>query len=98
MTRVQIESGARDGRQSGDWRSQGSGGERWLGAVAALMVGAAFLGLWFWLLPGWLGFGRGPSSLNSAPPFGAQGQQDSHPWLDALRRLAAIPSALGFAV
>jgi protein-S-isoprenylcysteine O-methyltransferase Ste14 len=30
--------------------------EQWVGAVAALAVGAAFLGLWFWLLPGWLGF------------------------------------------
>jgi protein-S-isoprenylcysteine O-methyltransferase Ste14 len=28
----------------------------WLGAVASLAVGAAFLGLWFWLLPQWLGF------------------------------------------
>jgi protein-S-isoprenylcysteine O-methyltransferase Ste14 len=28
----------------------------WLGAVASLAVGAAFLGLWFWLLPHWLGF------------------------------------------
>ncbi|MGO8796651.1 MAG: methyltransferase family protein [Candidatus Sulfotelmatobacter sp.] len=29
---------------------------RWLTALISLMVGAAFLGLWFWLLPGWLGF------------------------------------------
>ena len=28
----------------------------WLGAIASLVVGAAFLGLWFWLLPQWLGF------------------------------------------
>ncbi len=28
----------------------------WLTALASLMVGAAFLGLWFWLLPIWLGF------------------------------------------
>jgi protein-S-isoprenylcysteine O-methyltransferase Ste14 len=27
-----------------------------LGAVASLVVGSAFLGLWFWLLPRWLGF------------------------------------------
>ena len=31
-------------------------GERWLTALAALLVGAAFFSLWFWLLPGWLGF------------------------------------------
>jgi len=31
-------------------------GERWLATVAALAVGGAFLGLWFWLLPQWLGF------------------------------------------
>ena len=31
-------------------------GERWLATVAALAVGAAFFGLWFWLLPQWLGF------------------------------------------
>jgi protein-S-isoprenylcysteine O-methyltransferase Ste14 len=33
--------------------------ERWsqyLTAVAAMLVGAAFFALWFWLLPGWLGF------------------------------------------
>ena len=28
----------------------------WLSAAGALFVGALFLGLWFWLLPGWLGF------------------------------------------
>jgi protein-S-isoprenylcysteine O-methyltransferase Ste14 len=31
-------------------------GERWLMTVAALVVGAAFFSLWFWLLPRWLGF------------------------------------------
>lgn len=34
-------------------------GERWahyLTAIAAMLVGSAFFGLWFWLLPGWLGF------------------------------------------
>lgn len=30
--------------------------EQWQSAMAALAVGAAFFGLWFWLLPGWLGF------------------------------------------
>ena len=28
----------------------------WLRAVASLLVGFAFLALWFWLLPSWLGF------------------------------------------
>ena len=31
-------------------------GNRWLTALASLVVGAAFLSLWFWLLPRWLGF------------------------------------------
>jgi protein-S-isoprenylcysteine O-methyltransferase Ste14 len=31
-------------------------GPRWPTAVASLAVGAAFLALWFWLLPPWLGF------------------------------------------
>ncbi len=31
-------------------------GSVWLTTVASLVVGAAFLGLWFWLLPAWLGF------------------------------------------
>jgi protein-S-isoprenylcysteine O-methyltransferase Ste14 len=53
---------------------------RWLGAAASLAVGAAFLGLWFWLLPQWLGF--------KVEMAGAAR------W----RWLAAIPSALGFAV
>lgn len=33
----------------------GHGGQ-WLTAAASLAVGAAFFGLWFWLLPSWLGF------------------------------------------
>jgi protein-S-isoprenylcysteine O-methyltransferase Ste14 len=33
-----------------------NGGTNWLTAVVSLIVGAAFLGLWFWLLPAWLGF------------------------------------------
>jgi len=28
----------------------------WGSTIASLMVGAAFFSLWFWLLPGWLGF------------------------------------------
>jgi len=31
-------------------------GRCWLSAAASLAVGAAFFALWFWLLPGWLGF------------------------------------------
>jgi protein-S-isoprenylcysteine O-methyltransferase Ste14 len=30
--------------------------KRWLTALASLVVGGAFFGLWFWLLPPWLGF------------------------------------------
>jgi len=30
--------------------------EWWLNIVASLFVGACFFALWFWLLPGWLGF------------------------------------------
>jgi protein-S-isoprenylcysteine O-methyltransferase Ste14 len=55
-------------------------GHRWLTAVASLAVGAAFLSLWFWLLPQWLGF--------KVEMAGAAR------W----RWLAAIPSALGFAI
>jgi len=29
---------------------------QWLTTIGSLIVGAAFLGLWFWLLPAWLGF------------------------------------------
>src|SRR5260370_28973176 len=29
---------------------------KWLSLGAALAVGGAFFALWFWLLPGWLGF------------------------------------------
>lgn len=31
-------------------------GTNWLTTIASLAVGAAFLTLWFWLLPPWLGF------------------------------------------
>src|ERR1700747_2104881 len=31
-------------------------GANWPTAIASLCVGAGFLALWFWLLPGWLGF------------------------------------------
>jgi protein-S-isoprenylcysteine O-methyltransferase Ste14 len=36
--------------------SAGDRGEQLLTTVAALIVGGAFFALWFWLLPGWLGF------------------------------------------
>jgi protein-S-isoprenylcysteine O-methyltransferase Ste14 len=55
-------------------------GYPWLTAAVSLLVGAAFFSLWFWLLPGWLGF--------TVEMAGAAR------W----RWLAAIPSALGFAV
>src|SRR6266849_1657602 len=42
-------------RQTGTARGS-DGGEHWPAAVASLTVGAAFLALWFWLLPSWLGF------------------------------------------
>jgi hypothetical protein len=64
-------------------RMQTSGrrqGRPWLAAVASPAMGAAFLSLWFWLLPKWLGF-----TLELA---------GAARW----RWLAALPSALGFAV
>jgi protein-S-isoprenylcysteine O-methyltransferase Ste14 len=54
-------------------------GSYWLTAAASLAVGAAFLALWFWLLPSLLGF---QVDLGVAR------------W----RWIAAVPSALGFAV
>jgi len=33
-----------------------STGEQWLTLLVSLVVGALFFGLWFWLLPQWLGF------------------------------------------
>jgi protein-S-isoprenylcysteine O-methyltransferase Ste14 len=33
-----------------------SSGASWPAALASLAVGCAFFALWFWLLPGWLGF------------------------------------------
>ena len=35
-------------------KKEGNG--NWATAGASLLVGAAFFALWFWLLPGWLGF------------------------------------------
>ncbi len=45
-------------------RSPAAGdGYRWLTTAVSPIVGAAFFGLWFWLLPGWLGF-----TVNTAGP------------------------------
>jgi len=33
-----------------------NGSANWLTTIASLCMGAAFLALWFWLLPRWLGF------------------------------------------
>jgi protein-S-isoprenylcysteine O-methyltransferase Ste14 len=52
----------------------------WPTTLASLLVGAAFLALWFWLLPRWLGF---RVEISGAARW---------------RWIAAIPSALGFAV
>jgi len=35
---------------------EGADHTRWPGAVVSLLVGTAFLALWFWLLPRWLAF------------------------------------------
>lgn len=66
-----------------DGQSNGVPAERMsqvLTTLASLAVGAAFFGLWFWLLPGWLGLQVETAGAGR--------------W----RWLAAIPSALGFAV
>jgi len=41
--------------QSGQVSSK-TGAEQWLNLLGSLAVGLAFFALWFWLLPGWLGF------------------------------------------
>ncbi len=38
-------------------------GVNWATTVASLVVGAAFLALWFWLLPGWMGFRADATSM-----------------------------------
>jgi hypothetical protein len=36
-------------------QNQNTHAEQWLTTLASLTAGAAFLSLWFWLLPRWLG-------------------------------------------
>jgi protein-S-isoprenylcysteine O-methyltransferase Ste14 len=55
-------------------------GTHWPATIASLVVGAAFLALWFWLLPPLLGFTVDLAGVAR--------------W----RWIAAVPSALGFAV
>jgi protein-S-isoprenylcysteine O-methyltransferase Ste14 len=40
-------------------------GAQWLTTIASLIVGSAFLALWFWLLPSWLGF-RGDAASTAS--------------------------------
>lgn len=61
-------------------RESSDRGAKWLTTLASLAVGAAFLLLWFWLLPVWLNF---RVDLTGAARW---------------RWIAALPSALGFAV
>ena len=42
------------GEQTGTARARDRAS--WLHAIPSLLVGAGFFALWFWLLPGWLGF------------------------------------------
>jgi protein-S-isoprenylcysteine O-methyltransferase Ste14 len=67
---------------SGGAHGSADRGANWLTAIASLSVGAGFLALWFWLLPGWLGFRGEYASVAAAG------------W----RLIFAIPAALGFAV
>ena len=54
----------------------------WVTTLASLAVGAAFFALWFWLLPGWLGFRA--EALESA----------SWRWLAAIPSVAGFAVAL----
>ena len=47
--------GIHTGGEAGTQRS-GDRGAPWLVTVASLAVGCAFLAVWFWFLPSWLGF------------------------------------------
>ena len=63
---------------------------KWLHTMAALLVGASFLALGFWLLPGWLGFQtRVPHFSRTLREVGMS---------QVSRWPAVIPSVLGFAV
>jgi hypothetical protein len=44
------------GRQQSAIDQRASRGEQWVTTMVSLVVGAGFFALWFWLLPGWLGF------------------------------------------
>src|SRR2546429_947102 len=55
----------------------------WTTSVASLLVGAGFFALWFWILPGWLGFHVEPFSSGGAARW---------------RWIAVTPSVPGFAV
>lgn len=95
QTHLDVGRGVSAGRGENDQRDPSSlksapqdkhpSSDAWLSAAAALVVGAAFLGLWFWLLPGWLGLKVAASAA------------DTSLWAGA-RWVAAIPSVLGFAV
>jgi protein-S-isoprenylcysteine O-methyltransferase Ste14 len=52
--RVEVEA-LMTSEQAGILRDPNDG-VHWGTTIASLVVGAAFLGLWFWLLPSWLGF------------------------------------------
>jgi protein-S-isoprenylcysteine O-methyltransferase Ste14 len=39
------------------------GGANWGTTIASLLVGCAFMALWFWLLPPWLGFQVDPAQV-----------------------------------
>lgn len=59
-----------DGQPPSD---EAAAGRRWPETLASLVVGSLFFALWFWLLPGWLGFsvtfaGRGAWRLLAAAP------------------------------
>src|SRR6202142_741698 len=55
MTNVAIGTG-RNPDRGAHYPDQHGRGQPWLATSASLVVGAAFFALWFWLLPGWLGF------------------------------------------
>ena len=44
-------------------RGQAGNDAKWAVTCASLLVGAGFFALWFWLLPGWLGFRVDPARV-----------------------------------